>query len=200
MIEVSEHWPKRESMARCGVFAREGDEVVGAAWIGSDLTRRLYTYNYDKRFRHCGNGYQGPEEFDKYSHHAWNRMITAVAVHPSLRGMGIGKLIMIETLLMADSLNYPNVGLETEPFNDYARRFYAGLGFVQREQAGTRRFFHEFEFTGVAVSNLKALQEQYKSIVSNAVYEIDWNIKWDNGMWATDTHAMDILQYPCYKT
>jgi len=65
--------------------------------------------------------------------------ITNVAVHPDLRGRGLGRALMTELLGRAAVLGAERISLEVRPSNRAARTLYKSLGFVDR---GVRRKYY----------------------------------------------------------
>lgn len=59
--------------------------------------------------------------------------ITTVAIHPSLRGFGCGKLIMANLIVEAHKRGLDRVGLDVYGWNVYAQKFYANLGFTENQ-------------------------------------------------------------------
>ncbi len=65
--------------------------------------------------------------------------VTNVAVHPGLRGRGIGRALMTELLYRAAVLGAARITLEVRVSNRVARNLYKSLGFVDR---GIRRRYY----------------------------------------------------------
>jgi len=65
--------------------------------------------------------------------------ITNVAVHPELRGRGVGRALMMELLSRAVVLGAPGITLEVRVSNQVARNLYKSLGFVEK---GMRRKYY----------------------------------------------------------
>lgn len=56
--------------------------------------------------------------------------INNLAIHPTLRGRGLGKVLLCEVLREAERLGAPIATLEVRRSNEPARRLYAGAGFT----------------------------------------------------------------------
>lgn len=65
--------------------------------------------------------------------------VTSIAVHPALRGRGLGELLMLSLCEMAMDLNARWVTLEVRVSNSVARALYEKLGF---RQAGVRQRYY----------------------------------------------------------
>ncbi len=65
--------------------------------------------------------------------------VTSIAVHPALRGRGLGELLMLSLCQMAMDLNARWVTLEVRVSNNVARALYEKLGF---RQAGVRQRYY----------------------------------------------------------
>ena len=65
--------------------------------------------------------------------------ITNVAVHPDMRGHGIGRSLMMELLSRAVVLGADKITLEVRVSNLFARSLYTSLGFVEK---GIRRKYY----------------------------------------------------------
>lgn len=65
--------------------------------------------------------------------------ITNVAVHPDLRGCGIGRALMMELLNRAAVLGAVKLTLEVRASNQTARNLYKSLGFVDK---GVRKGYY----------------------------------------------------------
>jgi [ribosomal protein S18]-alanine N-acetyltransferase len=57
--------------------------------------------------------------------------IQNIAVHPGLRGLGVGKTLLRQGLLQARQRGATWASLEVRPSNTSARRLYASLGFAE---------------------------------------------------------------------
>jgi len=68
--------------------------------------------------------------------------IQNMAVHPSFRGLGLGKLLLRQGLLQARRRGATWASLEVRPSNTAARRLYASLGF---EEVGRRPGYYQPE-------------------------------------------------------
>lgn len=65
--------------------------------------------------------------------------ITNVAVHPSYRGLGLGRLLMLELMRRSYLAGAGRMTLEVRVSNQVARKLYQGLGFKER---GIRRKYY----------------------------------------------------------
>ncbi|MCL6611035.1 MAG: ribosomal protein S18-alanine N-acetyltransferase [Peptococcaceae bacterium] len=65
--------------------------------------------------------------------------VTNVAVHPELRGRGVGRALMTELLGRAAVLGADRITLEVRVSNRAARSLYKSLGFVEK---GLRRKYY----------------------------------------------------------
>lgn len=58
--------------------------------------------------------------------------VTTLAVHPDYRGLGLGRIIMLELMRRSIPLGATRITLEVRNTNLAARRLYISLGFVEK--------------------------------------------------------------------
>lgn len=66
--------------------------------------------------------------------------ITNLAVHPQYRGIGIGRMLMLNLMQRAVSLDADRMTLEVRPSNGPARDLYHSLGFME---CGLRKGYYQ---------------------------------------------------------
>jgi len=88
--------------------------------------------------------------------------ILNVAVHPSCRGRGIGKILLKAALAKLEILGASFVGLEVRPSNTVAISLYTHVGFVT---TGIRRAYYENGEDAVLMKyEIKAQKEEPNAI------------------------------------
>ncbi len=102
--------------------------------------------------------------------------VTSIAVHPALRGRGLGELLMLSLCQMAMDLNARWVTLEVRVSNNVARALYEKLGF---RQAGVRqRYYTDNNEDAVVMWSDELRSAEFRERLARAKAELARRLTW----------------------
>lgn len=161
-------------------------EIMTAGFQGYVVPQAFNAQTFDSRFRResldmiasrviedCGR----PVGLILVARRGWTARIAALAIAPSHRNRGLGRIAMTEAIAHLTNLGDRRLALEVIETNEPALRLYEGLGFVrQRRLVGYRRLC--LERTREGLPDLVEHDPQFiaRRIADEGMIDLPWQL------------------------